>query len=374
MFFVRCSHILIKLRSDSSDNQLGLHFTDPTHPNPSTHTQLVNSGSLPERRYGGEAFVHCAALLGKVAPGQIVVSGAVWEVVQGCVDELPRCEITSLGVHAVAAGDGTQNDRLMQLVPHGLAGRRFPPVSHVESENLSHLEPLAEALRIEAEVFHTDGEGLRRGLEVVSEELEQVGKAAIVCTGRLRSLQVVKPWKPEDLVSAFATIDELMLHHDTSRKALEDVSLAQDELTRQQHSLEAAVSIHSQGLMTELEHRRELQALKAAHQEELVALQAQCKAEAQRLLVSVMKTDAGGGGGSHNNTFASDSIQVFKKESFNDSRASLSAKQPKYKSLHTKRGGVATWGRGGQKRNKSPGLSPSIRSRPDSLLGGISLP
>ena len=249
-------------------------------------------GTLQERRYGGTAMAYAAAVLAKTAPGQTVTSGRVWEEVQHRTDELPRCEIHSLGMHAVtstAHPSGAEADKLVQLLPLPLAARSFPPVAQAEAEGTGHQELLSDALRRETDAFHQEGEGLRRGMEAVTRELEEVGKAAVVSTGRLRSLQVVRPYKQEDLVGAFATLDELMLHHDASRRALEDLSVAQEAVSKGQQGLENAVAAHAQGLMTELEHRRELHALRQAHQEELISLQAQCKAEAQRLLAGVIK-------------------------------------------------------------------------------------
>eukprot|EP01063_Lacrimia_lanifica_P022116 TRINITY_DN29809_c0_g1_i1.p1 TRINITY_DN29809_c0_g1~~TRINITY_DN29809_c0_g1_i1.p1 ORF type:complete len:944 (+),score=388.39 TRINITY_DN29809_c0_g1_i1:287-2833(+) len=249
---------------------------------------------LPERGYIGPELVYGAALLGKAAAGQVVLSGNAWEELkQHNVDSMTKAEVVSLGLHPVFSGTSGKNepDRLMQLLPAELAKRQFPPITVGEAFAFGHQSLLCNEITKEVDLYKRDADALSKGSSVITEELEAIEKAVIVSTGKLRNMQLDRPWKQEDFISAFAAIDELMLRHDGSRKALEDALMAQEQLSKQQQGLEMAVTIHNEGMTTEEEYRREVEAVKQTCQQRMVALQDECKHEAQRLLNTVLRSD-----------------------------------------------------------------------------------
>ena len=350
--------------------------------------KLQNFGMHRERRYHGNGMIYASSLSAKTAPGQILLSSAAWEIAQHTVDKL-RVEVASLGSHTVInsiTGNGADSDQLMQMLPIRFASRRFPPIPQSEQHAVGYQESFCDETNTETIAFHQQGNDLRKAIELIASEVEEIGKRIIVVTTKLKNMQRERLWKPEDMVSCFATIDELMLQHDRTRRSLQDLSFQHQTVLKEQRSLETALAVTSEGMASSSEHSREILILKQKHEEQMHALQSQCKSEAQRLLSSIMKRDE-----AQNRNLALSAIAGSDDmlgvghfiNQHDDGHTTASRRTASNTKRNPRRGTAASWARSRTTIPRTPTrrdvtspiplISPSARSKADSFLG-MSLP
>eukprot|EP01060_Flectonema_neradi_P009630 TRINITY_DN16854_c2_g1_i1.p1 TRINITY_DN16854_c2_g1~~TRINITY_DN16854_c2_g1_i1.p1 ORF type:complete len:900 (+),score=205.01 TRINITY_DN16854_c2_g1_i1:90-2789(+) len=353
--------------------------------------KVQDFGMHRERRYHGPGLIYVAALLKKTAPGQIVLGSAAWDLAQQIVDKMP-VEVTSLGTHSVftsTSGNGQDADKLMQMLPSRFSGRRFPPIPHTEQHSVDYQETLCDETSVEVTFFQQLGTDLRRAIELVTSEVEEIGKSVVITTSKLKNMRHQREWKPEDMVSCFATIDEMMLQHDRTRRTIHELSLQQQTLQKEQRALEVALTVNNEGMSSSAEHSREILVIRQKHDEQMHAMQSQCKAEAQRLLSSLMKRDE-----LQNRNMAlsaiagsDDVLGIGNLMNQNNEFAGTSSSSRRNNSAskrNPRRGTAASWARSRtaavprtptrrEVTSPIPLLSPSARSKADSFLG-MSLP
>eukprot|EP00755_Sulcionema_specki_P039818 Sspe_Gene.24645::Locus_9800_Transcript_1_1_Confidence_1.000_Length_3366::g.24645::m.24645 len=258
----------------------------------------VGSASMIDPQYHGPAVFYSTVLLGVTAGGQIVLSGSAWNEIQFRLDELPENDATSLGMHAVSAAkshttEAQLKDHLMQLLPRQLSGRAFASIAQVEAEGVTQrqAETICDTLSLDVEAYRKHSQDQQVALEALAEELDAVGQVGVAAMARLRELQHNRPWNPDDLIGVLGTLDQLMLRHDTTVRNLQFVIDTMNGIKKGQDVLKQAVAVHNSTVMTEAEYRHELTAMKQRHAEEICALEAHLKADAQKLLLQASRQE-----------------------------------------------------------------------------------